>query len=127
VTMGFTTGLLGGFTLTTTILYLSLSLHARNREHQASLLHQQAFILNQLVEPQPPAPPPIPREVQAGVWETAKDRWNKELEDNVRKLYQIDWDRVRENTEEGVSALWRRAFERGRQGLEQVQEKSQGK
>ncbi|KAK5115019.1 hypothetical protein LTR85_010057 [Meristemomyces frigidus] len=113
--MGFTTGLLGGFTLTTSLLYLSLSLHTRNRVQQASLLQQQSLILNNVVEPLPPPPPPASREVQAGLWETAKDRWNAELEGNVRKLQHMDWDGVRIRMEEGVSAVWRRAFEKGRE------------
>lgn len=106
---------LGGFTLTTTIIYLSLSLHTRNREHQAALLHQQSLILNNIVEPQPLQPPPASREVRAGVWETAKDRWNAELESNVKKLYRVDWNGVWDRTEEGVSSLWRRAFEKARE------------
>ncbi len=65
---------LGGFTLTTTILYLSLNLHARNRLHQSALLHQQAQLLTSIVEPAPLAPQPIDRRVQQGLLETAKDR-----------------------------------------------------
>jgi len=49
------------------------------------------------------------------MWETAKDRWNAELENNVRKLQSTDWDGVRNRMEEGVSSVWRRAFEKGRE------------
>jgi len=128
--MGFTTGLvrpshphpltfqltlpqLGGFTLTTTLIYLSLSLHTRNRVHQATLLHQQSLILNNVVEPLPPLPPPTNREVKAGVLETLKDRWNAELEKNVRQLQYADWNGIRAQMEEGVSRVYRRAFEKG--------------
>ncbi|KAF2479914.1 hypothetical protein BDY17DRAFT_302912 [Neohortaea acidophila] len=113
--MGFTTGLLGGFTLTTTLLYLSLSLHARNRVHQAALLHQQSLILTNLVDPQPALPPPASREVRVGIWETAKDKWNARLESEVRRLQHMDWNEVRERMEEGVSSVYRRAFEKGRE------------
>jgi len=113
--MGFTTGLLGGFTLTTTLLYLSISLHTRSRVHQAALLHQQSLILNNIVEPLPALPPPVSREVRAGLLETAKDRWNSELEREVRMLQQMDWNGIRERMEEGVSSVYRRAFEKGRE------------
>ncbi|KAK5171253.1 uncharacterized protein LTR77_004397 [Saxophila tyrrhenica] len=113
--MGFTTGLLGGFTLTTTLLYLSLDLHTRNRVYQSALLHQQSLILTNVVEPLPPSPPPTNREIQAGVLERAKDRWNAELESNVRKLQHVDWSDVRTRMEEGVSSVYRRAFEKGRE------------
>ncbi|KAK3691591.1 hypothetical protein LTR37_018546 [Vermiconidia calcicola] len=113
--MGFTTGLLGGITLTTTLIYLSLSIHTRNRIHQSAVLHQQSLILNNVVEPQPPLPPPTDRQVRVGLLETAKDRWNAELEKDVKKLQEMDWGAVRERMEEGVSVIWRRAFERGRE------------
>ena len=134
--MGFTTGLvitslqhseynlianlipqLGGFTLTTTLLYLSISLHTRNRVYQSSLLHQQSLILNNIVEPLPPLPPPTNREVRAGLSETLKDRWNAQLEKEVKKVQEVDWSVVRERMEEGVSAVYRRAFEKGRQAI----------
>jgi MICOS complex subunit MIC12 len=49
------------------------------------------------------------------LWETVKDRWNAELERNVRKLQTTDWDKVREDLEERVSSVWRRAFKEGRE------------
>ncbi|KAM0715471.1 hypothetical protein Q7P37_008969 [Cladosporium fusiforme] len=113
--MGFTTGLLGGFTLTTTIIYLSLNLHARNRLQQSALLHQQAILLNGITEPETVQPPPINREVRQGLLETAKDRWNAELEKNVRQLQTADWTSARLRLEEKVSAVWRNAFEKGRE------------
>ncbi|KAK3075269.1 hypothetical protein LTR53_001547 [Teratosphaeriaceae sp. CCFEE 6253] len=115
--MGFTTGLLGGLTLTTALLHLSLSLHARNRVAQSALLHQQSLILHNIVEPAPPLPPAAPREVRAGVFETMKDRWNSELERNVRELQTTDWNGVRDQLEEGASKLWRRAFAKTRESV----------
>ncbi|RMY79920.1 hypothetical protein D0864_08878, partial [Hortaea werneckii] len=78
-----------------------------------SLLRQQALILQNTVEPQPAQPPPVSREVRGGLWDTAKDRWNAELENNVRKLQTTDWNAVRYRLEENVSSVWRRAFEKG--------------
>lgn len=113
---------LGGFTLTTTLLYLSISLHTRTRVHQAALLHQQSLLLTNIVEPLPPLPPPTARVVRVGVWETAKDRWNAQLESEVRRLQALDWRGVRERLEEGVSSVWRRGLKEGREGVEKVEE-----
>lgn len=35
----------------------------------------------------------------------AKDRWNRSLEEGVRKVYETDWRRVREDAEDRVSAV----------------------
>ncbi|ORY08917.1 hypothetical protein BCR34DRAFT_626007 [Clohesyomyces aquaticus] len=103
--MGVTTGFLGGFTLTSAILYLSISLHTRNRVTQAALLRQQSNVLTNIVDPQPPAPEPVAREVPVGLAEMAKDRWNRELEGAVRRIYNTDWRRVREETEDKVGGI----------------------
>ncbi|KAK3671919.1 hypothetical protein LTR78_008285 [Recurvomyces mirabilis] len=118
--MGFTTGLLGGFTLTTTLIYLSITLHTRNRIQQAALLHQQSFVLNNLVEPAPASPEPTAREVPAGLWETAKDKWNSELERGVKRIWSTDWDGARDQVEEGVSSVWRRTFAAAREKADEV-------
>ncbi|KAK5675953.1 hypothetical protein LTS10_011242 [Elasticomyces elasticus] len=119
--MGFTTGLLGGFTLTTALIHISLSMHARNRVAQSARLHQQSLLLNQIVDgPLQPLPYSAPREVQAGLLETVKDRWNSELEGNVKKIQSTDWDGVRNQMEEGVSRVWRRAFQKSREGVAEV-------
>ncbi|KAF2721460.1 hypothetical protein K431DRAFT_247052 [Polychaeton citri CBS 116435] len=115
--MGFTTGLLGGFTLTTAVIYLSIEMHTRNRQRQAALLNQQARLLKNVTDPQPPGPPPPAREIPAGLIETAKDRWNARLEEDVRKLQNTDWDGLRESVEESISAVWRRAFQKSREGV----------
>ncbi|KAF2256637.1 hypothetical protein BU26DRAFT_545920 [Trematosphaeria pertusa] len=103
--MGFTTGFLGGFTLTSAALYLTISLHTKNRLTQAALLRQQRNVLLNFVEPKPAEPEPLPREVPAGLMEMAKDRWNRSLEEGVRKVYETDWRRVREDAEDRVSAV----------------------
>nr|POF16551.1 hypothetical protein CFP56_24069 [Quercus suber] len=113
---------LGGFTLTTTILYLSLSLHRQNRIHQAGLLHGQTFLLRTTVDPPSAPSAPTPREIPAGLWETAKDRWNAELESGVRKVQSTDWDAVRERMEESVSSMWRGAFAKGQEGVQSAAE-----
>ncbi|KAK6441461.1 hypothetical protein LTR95_002317 [Oleoguttula sp. CCFEE 5521] len=118
--MGFTTGLLGGITLTTSLLYLSLRLHTDNRAHQSALLRQQSTLLQNIVAPPPPTPAPLPREVRAGVLESAKDRWNAELERNVRSVQNVDWEEWGRWAEDGVSRVWRRAFKGSREAVDRA-------
>ncbi|GAB7342117.1 hypothetical protein MBLNU457_g0388t2 [Dothideomycetes sp. NU457] len=121
--MGFTTGFIGGATLTTFVVYLSLNLHERNRIYQANLLRQQTLVLNRIVYPQPPIAPPTSREERASLSERLKDRWNEELETNLRKLYNVNWAGLRENVEDRVAGLWGGALSQGREGAEIAGEK----
>jgi altered-inheritance-of-mitochondria protein 5 len=43
--------------------------------------------------------------VDAGLLEMAKDRWNRELESVLRKVYETDWRRVREQAEDKVGSV----------------------
>lgn len=43
--------------------------------------------------------------------ERIKDGWNKELEENVRGLQNVDWNGVRTRVEEGVGSAWGRLFQ----------------
>lgn len=61
------------------------------------------------------------------MWETAKDRWNAELEGGVRKLQRTDWGQVRERMEEGASRVWRRAFAGAEEGVKRVESEVGGK
>ncbi|KAJ4365258.1 hypothetical protein N0V83_008877 [Neocucurbitaria cava] len=103
--MGFTTGFLGGVTLTSAVLYLTISLHTQNRIQQAALLRQQRAVLTGFYEPKVQEPEPTSREVPVGLAEMAKDRWNRQLESAVRGLYNTDWRRLRESAEDRVSAV----------------------
>jgi altered-inheritance-of-mitochondria protein 5 len=111
---------LGGFTLTASILYLSTELHTRNRVHQADLLRQQARLISNLYAPDPPLPSHPDRRIQAGIWETAKDKWNAALEREVRTVQNVDWTRVSESLEQSVGNLFTRVWERGRDGVKEV-------
>jgi len=111
--MGFTTGLISGTTFTALTIYLTLSLHTHNRLTQAALLRQQASVLTNIIDPQPPAPPPTARLERAGILETVKDRWNGELERAVRNVYGMDWKKVREETEDRVRSVVGRFGEKG--------------
>ncbi|KAF2759561.1 hypothetical protein EJ05DRAFT_509299 [Pseudovirgaria hyperparasitica] len=106
--MGFTTGFLGGVTLTTSILYLASALHTQTRARQRELLRQQRLVLYNIVDPQPEIELPTRREVQVGVVEQAKDGWNRELEKAVRWAQEKDWALLRQGLEEDVARLWSR-------------------
>ncbi|KAI4206647.1 MAG: hypothetical protein LQ348_000883 [Seirophora lacunosa] len=106
--MGFTTGLLSGFTLTASTLYLTVLIHNRHRLHQATLLRQQSLILNSIVDPAIlPAEGIAPQyRIERGNWsERWKDGWNKEIEGGVRWMYGIRWGTVRQALE-GRWAGW---------------------
>ncbi|KIW70926.1 hypothetical protein PV04_03154 [Phialophora macrospora] len=106
--MGFTTGFLGGATLTYSLLYLGLYVHRANRTVQRTLLSQQSALLNSVVEPLPPLPDPPAYEVRrAGLAEQLKDRWNREVEKLVVNVQQTDWTAARENAERRLEGLWR--------------------
>jgi len=81
-------------------------------------LRQQTLVLNRIVYPQPPIAPPTNREERASLSERLKDRWNDELETNVRKLYNVNWADLRENLEDRVAGLWGGALSQGRDGAE---------
>jgi len=100
--------------LTCATLYLTLGLHTRNRAQQAALLRQQKLLLDGIVEPSPPAEEPLARELPVGLVEMAKDKWNKELELAVRKVYNTDWRRVREDLEEKAGTILDKIRENGK-------------
>ncbi|KAF7542711.1 hypothetical protein G7Z17_g11333 [Cylindrodendrum hubeiense] len=107
--MGFTTGFTGGVTVTLSLAYLTVLAHQRTREQQGQILRSQALVLQGLVEPFPPLPPPTRSEVAAAqrstAVEVAKDRWNHEIENAVRWVQRTDWVQVREGLEERASRM----------------------
>lgn len=96
---------LGGVTLTSAVLYLTISMHTQNRLQQAALLRQQRQVLAGFYEPKKTEPEPAPRAVPVGLVEMAKDRWNRSLEEGVQRIYTTDWRRVREDVEDRASSL----------------------
>ncbi|KAI9811611.1 MAG: hypothetical protein M1827_005360 [Pycnora praestabilis] len=121
--MGFTSGFFGGITLTTSILYLTLSLHQRNRLSQSTYLRSSAQTLNAIVEPLPILPPPPIRIERTDMVETAKDKWNQEIEGAVKWAQGLDWRRVREGMESRVAGVWGRGAEGMREGVQKVEER----
>ena len=102
---------LGGVTLTSAVLYLTIAMHTQNRVTQAALLRQQRQVLTNFYEPKKPEPEPAYREVPVGLAEMAKDRWNRELEGVVKKIYNTDWRRVRESAEDRASVIMQKIRE----------------
>jgi MICOS complex subunit MIC12 len=102
-------------TLTTGVLYLTVEMNRQNRLRQSIMLSQQSAVLLNIIEPQPPLPPPTAREVRGGFAEMAKDRWNAEVEGLLRKVYGTDWNKARADVEHGLlgmtSGLWQKADE----------------
>jgi MICOS complex subunit MIC12 len=88
--------------LTCATLYFTAAIHTRNRTQQSILLRQQAQLLKGVIEPIPVDPEPAARELPVGLTEMAKDKWNRELEYAVWKVYETDWKRVREGLEDRV-------------------------
>lgn len=120
--MGFTTGFLGGLTLTYSILYLSVYAHRQNRTHQSLLLRQQSQLLRNLIEPaEPEAAPPAYRVDRGGLEELLKDRWNREVEGLVRRAQHTDWEAVRVRVEGSLARAWARV--RGAEGVQELEQR----
>ncbi|KAF4837302.1 hypothetical protein CGCTS75_v001589 [Colletotrichum tropicale] len=115
--MGFTTGFTGGVTLTLGVAYLTVLAHQRNREAQSHILRSQNHVLSSLLEPNLRLPPPLTRSEQSvkdreNLVESAKYRWNKEVENAVRWAQRTDWAEVRETLEGNVARLWGGAIDK---------------
>ncbi|KAG9898471.1 hypothetical protein KCU98_g8070, partial [Aureobasidium melanogenum] len=104
--MGFTTGFIGGIALTSSLFYISLNLHERNRLYQSSLLRQQSSLLRNITDPQPKEPSQTARHLVPGLADRLKYRWNTELEAAVRRIQHFDWDQWRKEAEDKVSAVF---------------------
>ncbi|KAG9657026.1 hypothetical protein KCU64_g5478, partial [Aureobasidium melanogenum] len=106
IVMGFTTGFIGGIALTSSLFYISLNLHERNRLYQSSLLRQQSNLLRNITDPQPKEPSQTARHLVPGLADRLKYRWNTELEAAVRKIQHFDWDQWRREAEDKVSSVF---------------------
>ncbi|KZF25603.1 hypothetical protein L228DRAFT_244472 [Xylona heveae TC161] len=122
--MGFATAFVSSATLTSGILYLSVNIHQRNRAYQSALIRQQTAILDSIVHPPPAVAPAGAHQERASLVETAKDRWNSELENAVKRVQAIDWARVRETAEDKVARVWERAIQKGEAGVREIEKKA---
>ncbi|TQN74881.1 hypothetical protein CSHISOI_00524 [Colletotrichum shisoi] len=127
--MGFTTGFTGGVTVTLGVAYLTVLAHQRNREAQSHILRSQTHVLSSLIEPQVRIPPPLTRSEQAvkdreTIVTTAKDRWNREVQNAVRWAQRTDWTEVREGLEGGAARLWGGAIDKAGEAGQAVGDKA---
>ena len=95
--------------LTLGVTYLTVLAHQRSRQAQSHSLRSQTYALHSVVEPVPP-PAPLTRaeiaaQARASFVETAKERWNQEVEGAVRWVQRTDWAEVREGIEDKVARL----------------------
>lgn len=110
-------------TLTLSVAYLGTLAHRRHREHQAAILRQQTLALTALHDPRAPQLLPITRaerlaEERHKLIDTAKGRWNAEVEHAARWAQTKDWEEVRDGLEDAVAGLWARAFGPGDEAVE---------
>ena len=115
----------GGVTLTLGVAYLAVLAHERNRQAQAHALRAQSRVLNGLLDPTPLPPlqsrAELAREERSTLVETAKDRWNEEVEHAVRWVQRTDWNEVREGMEGAVARLLGSGLEKSREGIEEAE------
>lgn len=114
-------------TLTLGIAYLTVLSHERNRTSQAGHLRAQTRVLNSIVSPIPEPPlqsrAELAREERSNLTETAKDRWNDEVEGAVRWLQHADWEGVRNGMEGAIARLLGGGLQRSREGIEEAEKK----
>lgn len=107
---------LGGLTLTTSILYLTVHLHLASRHHQHTILREQIDLLNTLSLPATARNGLIgngtaaadvmarrgylPRQ-KPGIVELGKEKWNQEVKLLVRKAQEVSWEDVWDKVEKG--------------------------
>jgi altered-inheritance-of-mitochondria protein 5 len=111
--------------LTLGVAYLTVLAHERNRQAQAQALRSQSRVLTSLLEPS--ALPPsrtraeLAREERISLVETAKDRWNEEVENAVRWVQKKNWTEVREDMESAVSKRLSGGLQKSRDGIEEAE------
>ncbi|EEA27677.1 hypothetical protein EYB25_001346 [Talaromyces marneffei] len=104
--MGFMAGFFGGFTLTASVLYLSVQVHRSTRLAQRDAIREQVEILNDISSPlgayyrrfaqeddsQKSSIAPQPKKPSAE--ELLKQQWNKEVEALAKKTVTVRWQDV---------------------------------
>ncbi|RAO64284.1 uncharacterized protein BHQ10_000296 [Talaromyces amestolkiae] len=108
--MGFMAGFFGGFTLTASVLYLSVQVHRSTRLAQRDAIREQVEILNDISSPlgayyrrfgqendlqkSAIAPLPPPPQKKPSAEELLKQQWNKEVEALAKKTVTLRWQDV---------------------------------
>ena len=115
-------------TLTLGVAYLTILAHEQSRHAQAQALRSQARILNGLFDTTPLPPPQsraeLAREERSTLVETAKDRWNAEVEGAVRWAQRTDWNDLREGMEGAVARLLGTGLGKSREGIAEAEKQA---
>lgn len=113
-------------TVTLGLAYLTVLAHERNRQSQALYLRSQSQLLTSLIDRAPvqqPTRAEITRQSRETFMETAKDRWNGEIENAIRWVQTTDWNGVREGMEGAVARMLGLGLEKSREGIEDAEKK----
>ncbi|KAJ5113050.1 hypothetical protein N7456_001584 [Penicillium angulare] len=116
--MGFFTGFLSGFALTTSVLYITVQIHHTNRLEQRRVIREQVDQINWLASSvgaydRSFLPPDIPRSLEdrrskkeesITTKEILKHRWNQEVERLSRKAHETRWEDIRDTAVDGWNA-----------------------
>ncbi|KAH8697020.1 hypothetical protein BGW36DRAFT_358835 [Talaromyces proteolyticus] len=116
--MGFMTGLFSGFTLTASVLYISVQVHRSTRIQQRDAIREQVEILNELAAPlgayyrsfapETPSKDSIaPKPKKPSAEELLKHQWNKEMETLATKALNLRWNDVSHSAAEGFKTITR--------------------
>ncbi len=88
-------------------------------------------MLHNLLEPVPLPPPQsraeLAREERSTLIETAKDRWNEEVETAVRWVQRTDWNEMREGMEGAISRLLGSGLQNPQDGIDDVEKHARPK
>lgn len=118
-----------GVTVTLGIAYLTVLAHERNRNAQGANLRTQSSLLNTLLLSDPSLAYPAPdaetgRTSRATLVETAKDRWNEEIQNAVRWVQGAEWGNVKEGMEGAVAKALGTGLEKSREEIQNAEEKA---
>lgn len=96
----------GGVTLTLAVAYYSVIVHDSNRKSQALTLRSSTRTLNSIFEPLvEPTRAELLRAERSSLLETAKDRWNAEIERTVRSIQNANWEEIWESRDLAIARL----------------------
>ncbi|KAK6535127.1 hypothetical protein TWF694_001609 [Orbilia ellipsospora] len=117
--MGHLNGLVGGFVLTTSVVYLTTRQHQQHRKNSSLLLRESDNALKSILQPPTPPKPRISyMETRPTITETMKDSWNAEIESIVKWLQNTSPTKISNSIED----MTRSAFS----GLRQLGQGSEG-
>ncbi|OKL58959.1 hypothetical protein UA08_05521 [Talaromyces atroroseus] len=114
--MGFFAGFFGGFTLTASVLYLSVQVHRSTRLAQRDAIREQVEILNDISSPlgayirrfaqeDPSKPSVAAQPTKPSAEDLLKQQWNKEVKALARKTVNLRWEDVTDTATEVAKTI----------------------